>query len=141
MSDDTQLTTLGNLDPKIASALCYLPIMSINLIASIAFAVTEKENKAVRFHAFQGLGLVGGLMVSGFLFGIVYVVCAIAVGVIDGILGMDGMVAMLGNLVLMLFMLLYVAVVVIVPFAMTALAFMEKAPRLPILAGLADRFV
>lgn len=141
MSDDTQLTTLGNLEPKIATTLCYLPVMSVNLLASIAFAATEKENKLVRFHAFQGLMLVGGIMVSGFLFGILYTVCAIVLGIVDGILGLNGLLAMLGNLALLLVLLLYIAVVVIVPFGMTAMAFMEKAPRLPVLAGIADRFV
>ncbi|MCB9677732.1 MAG: hypothetical protein H6737_21680 [Alphaproteobacteria bacterium] len=139
MSDNTQLTTLGNLDPKLASALCYVPIMSINIIASLAFFFTEKENKLVRFHAAQGLMFVVTLMVSGFVFGLVYGLGTVFGIVVDGVLGTDGLISLLVSLLLLLLMMLFLAVVVLLPFGLAAMAYMEMPTRLPILAGLAER--
>lgn len=45
------------LDQNVAALLCYLPIMFVNLIVSIAVIAQDKENKIVRFHAFQSLFL------------------------------------------------------------------------------------
>ena len=126
MSEQTQLSTLGNLEPKIANMLCYLPIMSINLISSIAFLATEdKANERVRFHAAQGLLLVGSIIVGSIVFGVLYTVISIAAAIVDGILGTDGMLSLLAMLFLLLCTLAYLAVVLIVPFGATAMAFME----------------
>ncbi|HSB11339.1 MAG TPA: DUF4870 domain-containing protein [Blastocatellia bacterium] len=52
-------TKVLNLDYNIAALLCYLPICCINLIASIIwFASEPKENRFLRFHALQSLGLI-----------------------------------------------------------------------------------
>jgi len=45
------------LDQNVAALLCYLPIMFIHLIVSIAVIAQDKDNKIVRFHAFQSLFL------------------------------------------------------------------------------------
>ena len=45
------------LDQNVAALLCYLPLMFIHLIISIAVIAQDKENKIVRFHAFQSLFL------------------------------------------------------------------------------------
>ena len=45
------------LDQNVAALLCYLPLMFIHLIVSIAVIAQDKENKIVRFHAFQSLFL------------------------------------------------------------------------------------
>lgn len=47
-------TALG-LDTNVGALLCYLPICLISLIYSIIVLVTEKDNKFMRFHAFQSL--------------------------------------------------------------------------------------
>ena len=47
-------TALG-LDVNVGALLCYLPVCLISLIYSIIVIVTEKENKFMRFHAFQSL--------------------------------------------------------------------------------------
>lgn len=47
-------TALG-LDTNVGALLCYLPICLISLIYSIIVLVTEKDNKLMRFHAFQSL--------------------------------------------------------------------------------------
>lgn len=63
-----------NLDYNIAGLLCYIPCC-INLIASILFLVTEpKDSKFVRFHALQGLLLIGLGIVVGIVFWILQTV-------------------------------------------------------------------
>ncbi|MGD9629939.1 MAG: DUF4870 domain-containing protein [Pyrinomonadaceae bacterium] len=47
-------TALG-LDTNVGALLCYLPVCLISLIYSIIVLVTEKDNKFMRFHAFQSL--------------------------------------------------------------------------------------
>lgn len=47
------------LDTNVASALCYL----LGIVSAIAFLVLEKEDRDVRFHAYQSLGTFGGLIV------------------------------------------------------------------------------
>ncbi len=47
-------TALG-LDTNVGALLCYLPVCLISLVYSIIVLVTEKDNKFMRFHAFQSL--------------------------------------------------------------------------------------
>ena len=68
-------TALG-LDTNVGALLCYLPICAINLIYSIIVLVTEKDNRLMRFHAFQSLLLLAACVVVAF-----------AVGVVGGVLG------------------------------------------------------
>lgn len=68
-------TALG-LDANVGAMLCYLPICAVNLIYSIIVLVTEKENRMVRFHAFQSLLFLGAAFVVLF-----------AVGFIGGVIG------------------------------------------------------
>ena len=63
-------TALG-LDANVGAMLCYLPVCAINLIYSIIVLVTEKDNREVRFHAFQSLLLIGAIIVVSFIIGIV----------------------------------------------------------------------
>ena len=56
-------TALG-LDTNVGAMLTYLPICGISLIYSIIVLVTEKDNKLMRFHAFQSLLLWGALIVG-----------------------------------------------------------------------------
>ena len=56
-------TALG-LDTNVGALLCYLPICGINLIYSIIVLVTEKDNRFMRFNAFQSLLMIGGLVVG-----------------------------------------------------------------------------
>jgi uncharacterized membrane protein len=43
----------------VASALCYL----LGIFSALAFLVLEKDDREVRFHAYQSLATFGGLMV------------------------------------------------------------------------------
>lgn len=47
------------LDTHVASALCYL----LGIFSALAFLVIEKDDREVRFHAYQSLATFGGLMV------------------------------------------------------------------------------
>jgi uncharacterized membrane protein len=47
----TKQPSLHNLEPNIAAAFAYL----IPLIGGVVFFISEKENKFVRFHAFQSI--------------------------------------------------------------------------------------
>ena len=63
-------TALG-LDNNVGSMVCYLNIcLPIGLIYSIIVLVTDKNNKAPRFHAFQSLLFTGALFVIGIGLGI-----------------------------------------------------------------------
>ena len=74
-------TKVLNLDYNVAGLLCYLPICCINLIFSIIWLATEpKENRILRFHAFQSLLLVGvGIVVM-----VIFWFLTIAVAVTPG---------------------------------------------------------
>jgi uncharacterized membrane protein len=63
-------TALG-LDANVGAMLCYLPICAVSLIYSIIVLVTDKENRMVRFHAFQSLLLLGGAVVVLFVVGFI----------------------------------------------------------------------
>ncbi|MGE3468309.1 MAG: DUF4870 domain-containing protein [Pyrinomonadaceae bacterium] len=88
-------TALG-LDANVGALLCYLPICAISLIYSIIVLVTDKDNRLVRFHAFQSLLLTG-----------VYIVLIIGVQIVSALfLAMD-----LGIIGLLLSLLFFVVVI------------------------------
>jgi uncharacterized membrane protein len=70
-------TALG-VDTNVGAMLCYLPLCAISLIYSIIVLVTEKNNKFVRFHAFQSLlitaayvvVIVGVMLIGGVIVGV-----------------------------------------------------------------------
>jgi len=72
----TPASTSGGLADNIAGLLCYAPF--IGLFASIIFLVIEpyKNNRFVRFHAFQSLFLIGGIFVFNIAFQIVAAIMA-----------------------------------------------------------------
>jgi len=66
--------TVFGLDQNVAALLCYLPVMFVHLIISIAVIVQDKENKIVRFHAFQSLFLtIGSTVLQMVLFVLFFV--------------------------------------------------------------------
>lgn len=68
-------TALG-LDTNVGALLCYLPVCLVSLVYSIIVLVSDKDNKTMRFHAFQSLLLTG-----------LYIVLVIAISVIGGVIG------------------------------------------------------
>jgi uncharacterized membrane protein len=67
-------TALG-LDTNVGALLCYLPVCLISVIYSIIVLVTDKENRFMRFHAFQSLLLTG-----------IYVVIIIGLQIVSAIM-------------------------------------------------------
>ena len=95
-------TALG-LDKNVGSLLCYLPICLISVIYSIIVIVTDKENRDVRFHAFQSLIITVAYIVV--MIGI-QVLSAVAVGMgsnalaaVIGLLSIAVIVAFLGAMI------------------------------------------
>ncbi|MBX7172606.1 MAG: hypothetical protein K1X72_16680 [Pyrinomonadaceae bacterium] len=120
-------TALG-LDANVGALLCYLPICAISLIFSIIVIVADKENKAVRFHAFQSL-----------LLTVIYVVLLIGVLAIGGVLvGVTGSSA-LGGLV----SLLYFAVILgflILMIVGCVKGFTGGSYKLPVIGDMAEKW-
>ncbi|HRH40038.1 MAG TPA: hypothetical protein PKY82_00215 [Pyrinomonadaceae bacterium] len=120
-------TALG-LDTNIGSLLCYLPICLISLVYSIIVIVSDKDNKAVRFHAFQSLLLTG-----------LYIVLLIGVLAIGGILaGVTG-----SSAIAALVSLLYFAVIIgflILMIVGCIKGFTGGSYKLPIIGGLAEKW-
>jgi uncharacterized membrane protein len=66
-------TQVLNLDYNLAALLCYLPscVCLLNLISCILWLVTEpRENRFLRFHALQGLMLLGVALAVTVLFNV-----------------------------------------------------------------------
>ncbi|MER3632292.1 MAG: hypothetical protein C4325_09100 [Blastocatellia bacterium] len=76
-------TALG-LDANVGALLCYLPVCLVNLIYSIIVIVSDKQNRFVRFHAFQSLLLTGVYLV---IFFAIMIIAALISAIISGTLG------------------------------------------------------
>jgi uncharacterized membrane protein len=78
-------TSFMNLDSNLGAMLCYILnfVCCLGLVLSIIFAITEKENRFVKFHAFQSLFLTGLQIVVGIVVGILGYVLALALHMID----------------------------------------------------------
>jgi len=119
------------LDANVAAGLCYVPVCYINLILSIIVLVTDKTNKLARFHAFQSLFLMAGLIVVMILY-----MCAGIVGaILDNALGYAIFTSLLGILSLVLGLGILIAVVIA-----AIKAFQGQIFKLPIIGNLADKY-
>ncbi len=97
-------TALG-LDTNVGALLCYLPVCLISVIYSIIVLVTDKENRFMRFHAFQSLLLSGIYLVV--IIGL-QIFSAIVVGVtqsgaLAGLVGLIVLVAVVAFLGAMIY--------------------------------------
>ena len=120
-------TALG-LDANVGAMLCYLPVCAVNLIYSIIVLVTEKNDRFVRFHAFQSLLLMA-------LCFVVMLVLGIFTGVL--IAATNSMaLAMLMNLVFWGVLLVFIAVAIF----MCVKAFGRSQTKLPIIGDLAEKW-
>lgn len=70
--------------PNVTAMLCYLPLCCAGLVLSIVAAVAEKQNRFVRFHAFQSL-LVHGVLVIVI---VALQIFSIALGLISSLLSL-----------------------------------------------------
>lgn len=89
-------TALG-LDTNVGALLCYMPICLVSLIYSIIVIVSDKDNKFVRFHAFQSL-----------LISVIYIVLVIVLQVV----GAGIAIALESAIISLLFSLLFFGVVI-----------------------------
>lgn len=76
MDNSTGGKTALGLDVNVGALLCYLPVCLISLVYSIIVIVSEKDNRFMRFHAFQSL-----------LLTVLYIVLIFAVSILGGIIG------------------------------------------------------
>ena len=90
-------TALG-LDTNVGALLCYLPVCLISLIYSIIVLVTEKDNKFMRFHAFQSL-----------IISVIYIVVMVVLQVIGTGIAIATESAILGSLFGLLTLVVVVA--------------------------------
>lgn len=90
-------TALG-LDTNVGALLVYMPVCAISLIYSIIVLVTEKNDRFMRFHAFQSL-----------LITAIYIVAIIAVSILGSMIGIVTGSSILASL----FSLLSLVVIVI----------------------------
>lgn len=58
------------LDPKVAGLLCYLG----GVITGVVFLILEKEDRTVRFHAYQSVATFGAIFVLSLVLGAVPVI-------------------------------------------------------------------
>ena len=65
--ESSQEASSTGLDPNLAGLLCYL----LGLITGVVFIIIEKENRYVRFHAFQSLAVFGALFVLSLVAGVI----------------------------------------------------------------------
>lgn len=84
MSDND--TKLG-MAPNVAGLLCNVPCC-IGFIFSIVAVVVEKENRFVKFHAFQSLLLHGFGFVCGFALQIAAIVASAMLGALGSLIGL-----------------------------------------------------
>jgi len=78
-------TSFMNLDSNLGAMLCYILnfVCCLGLVLSIVFAITEKENRFVKFHAVQSLFLTGLQIVVGIILGILGLVLSLVLRQID----------------------------------------------------------
>jgi uncharacterized membrane protein len=118
-------TALG-LDSNVGAMLTYLPVCGVSLIYSIIVLVTEKDNRTVRFHAFQSLLLMGAIIV----FSIVIAIIGVILGFISSTL------AMLFGLLIWLPVLAFIGLAIL----MCVKAYGGGTYKLPIVGDLAEKW-
>jgi uncharacterized membrane protein len=87
-------TKLG-VDANIAGLLAYTPLCCVGLLFSIAIVAVEKENRSVRFHAFQSLLLHAAAMAVS----MVVWILSLVFGQVADVLGF--LATMMGGIVLL----------------------------------------
>ncbi len=118
-------TALG-LDANVGAMLCYMPVCLINLIYSIIVVVSEKDNKLVRFHAFQSLLLMAALIVIYIALVIVTVIISMISGTLAMLFSLLTWVLMLGVFGLAIFMCIK--------------AYGGDKTKLPVIGDMADKW-
>ncbi len=127
-------TSLG-LESNVGAMLCYIAnfLCCLGLVLAIVFLVTEKENRFVKFHAWQSIFLVGLEIVLGIILEILTVILRLALSIAD-----LGWIAGLLTWVLGVFLLFVFAILLIIG---GIKAFGGQWFKLPIIGGFAWKTV
>ena len=77
-------TSFMNLDSNLGAMLCYILnfVCCLGLVLSIIFAITEKENRFVKFHAVQSLFLAALQIAVGFVIGILGLIVSMVLNMV-----------------------------------------------------------
>ena len=127
MQNGVGKTALG-LDANVGGLLCYLPVCAISFIYRIIVIATEKDNKTVRFHAFQSL-----------LLTVAYVVVMVVIGIVGGVLvGVTGSGA-LGGLVTLIYGVAVLGFLGLMIFGCIK-AFSGASYKLPVIGDMAEKW-
>ena len=121
----TGKTQLG-LEPNVNAVLCYMPVCCLGLLVSIITVVVEKQNRFVKFHAFQSLLVWGASIVLSVALQIAMVL-------------MSTMSGLLGTLVWALMMLVGVALLGLTVLLMIK-AYNNEQFELPVLGEMARKW-
>ena len=116
----------GGLEPNICGLLCWIPLGPVPLIASIVFLVADpyKQNKFIRFHAFQNLFFAAATVVIWF-----------SLAIIGFVLAFAGPLA----LVMLPIWLAFVVGILGTMIFMAVKAFGNQTPKLPFIGPLAAK--
>jgi len=78
-------TSFMTMDSNLAAMLCYILnfVCCLGLVLSIIFAITEKENRFVKFHAIQSLFLAGLQIVVGIVLGLLGMVLSMVLHMVE----------------------------------------------------------
>jgi len=122
-SENNNVSSSTNLDPRVASLLCYL----FGWISGLIFFLIEKEDHGVRFHALQSIFFNIGVS-------IVYIALSILIGIFAAVPGI--------NLLLIIVPLLYfiLSIVFLVVWVMLMVrAYQGEEWKLPIIGDIAEQ--
>src|SRR5690606_17043187 len=134
------------LDQNLVALLCYLPFFFVNLIFSIAVITQDKQNKIVRFHAFQSLFLILASVILQFVFMIVLMIVWVGGGIaayaIDANSGMP--IASMIMMVVWLLLVLLVAAIALGSFLFAIIAMIKaynlQKWKIPIVGKYAEKY-
>jgi uncharacterized membrane protein len=127
--------TSTGLDENIAGALSYV----LGFITGIVFFVLEPENEFVRFHAAQSMVLSVGVVILSI--GLSILSAMLSVLFIGDLFATGGILTGLLSLVLGLVSLVLSAGVFVLWLYLIVRAYQGRTPRVPVVAGVADRLV
>ncbi len=123
-------TKVMNLDYNVAGLLCYVPCC-IGLIFSILFVATEpKESRFVRFHALQGLFLIGVNVILGVIYNILGAGLSAAP---------SGAAAASGSILLLLVQLVIGLGLLILHIVAMVKAYQNQMWKIPVIGDLAEK--
>lgn len=129
-------TKVGGLDGNLAAAACWLPLGSLNIIASLVFFFTEPpESKLVRFHAVQSLMFQVAVIGASFMFGVVIAVLQVGAIFIDD----SGTLVAISGLITVLLAFALVFAILGTSLLCMYKAFKGQIFRVPIIGQIADR--